>query len=82
MDGRSLDPQRTRSNGWLKSGMLATCALCACALLLLTACGGDDSGSNTATTAGGRSATTAAQPEEMTPDEIGDAVGATWADAI
>ena len=82
MDGRSLDPQRTRSNGWLKSGMLATCALCACALLLLTACGGDDSGSNTATTAGGQSATTAAQPEEMTPDEIADAVGATWADAI
>ncbi len=82
MDGRSLDPQRTRSNRWLKSGILMAFVLCAFALLFVTACGSDDSGSNTATTTGGQSATTAAQAEEMTPDEIGDAVGATWADSI
>jgi hypothetical protein len=82
MEVRSLDPPRTRSHRWMKSGMLVACALCAFALLFASACGGDDSGSSTATTTGAESTTATAQAAEMTPDEIGAAVGATWADAM
>jgi len=82
MEVRFPDPPTTHSNRWMKSGTLVACVLCAFALLLATACGSDDSGSNTATTAGAGSTTTGVEAEDMTPDEVGDAVGATWAAAI
>jgi hypothetical protein len=82
MEVRSLDPPKTRPHRWMKSGMLVACVLCAFALLFASACGGDDSGSSTATTTGAESTTATAQAAEMTPDEIGAAVGATWADAM
>jgi hypothetical protein len=82
MEVRSLDPPRTHSHRWMKSGMLVACVLCAFASLFASACGGDDSGSSTATTTGAESTTATAQAAEMTPDEIGAAVGATWADAM
>lgn len=81
MNVRFLDVSRTDSNRWLKAGVPIACVLCTFTLLFLTACGGGDSGSNTATTSGSASVSTTVPAEEMTPEELGDAIGTTWIEA-
>ncbi len=79
---RLLIPPKTASTRWSKSSMPIACVLCAFALLFFAACAGGDSDPSVATTAGGNSTLTTAQAAEATPDELGDAVEATWGEAI
>jgi hypothetical protein len=64
-------------------GLLPVCLVLA-AGLLLAGCGGGSSDSvGTTTSAGaGEAVSTTAQAASMSPSELGDAIGATWAEAM
>ena len=58
------------------------CLLCALGLMLLAACGGSGPGTGTTTTSAGESASTTASAVDMSAGELGDAIGATWSEAM
>jgi hypothetical protein len=57
------------------------CLLCALGLMLLAACGGSGPGTGT-TISAGESASTTASAVDMSAGELGDAIGATWSEAM
>ncbi len=82
MDLRFRDSVWTERTRRPKSGMIFACILCAFAVLLLAACGGDDASSSPDTAAAEGTTSTTVQADEMSPDELGDAIGATWSEAM
>jgi hypothetical protein len=73
---------RTKATRSSKSGFTSACILCAFIVLFLTACGGDESSSSPGTATEGDATSTTAQAIEMSPEELGDAIGATWSAAM
>jgi hypothetical protein len=51
-------------------------------LLLLVACGGSELGTGATTTSASESASTTAPAANMSAGELGDAIGATWSEAM
>jgi hypothetical protein len=82
MDLRFRHSAWTEKTKWSKSGVILTCILCVFAVLSATACGGDDASSSPETGAADSTTSTTVQADEMTPDELGDAIGATWSEAM
>nr|AOS48145.1 hypothetical protein [uncultured bacterium] len=81
MNLRFRDSPRTGATP-LKSGIVLAGILCTCLVLVFLGCGGDDSHSSPGTAAASATTSTTAQASEMSPDELGDAIAATWSEAI
>jgi hypothetical protein len=65
-----------------KWGIIFVAILCAFLVLVLLGCGSDDSASSPGTAAASATTPTTAQVSQMSPDELGDAIAATWSEAM
>lgn len=83
MNPRFPSSRQACTRGWTRSGVVLACLLCALTLLLLlAACGGSASDTSGATTTPGDSVSTTARAAGMSSSELGDAIGATWSEAM
>jgi hypothetical protein len=65
-----------------KSGIVFAGIFCIFLVLVVFGCGSDDSDSSPGSAAAGVTTPTIAQTSEMSPDELGYAIAATWSEAM
>jgi hypothetical protein len=83
MNGRLSPRRRTRASRWLVSGLVIACLVLSMGVVTV-GCGGDDTKTDTTAATGDATTTTAATSAttQMTGKELGEAIGATWAEAM